>query len=328
MLQLSLVEVDPEGPEALGLLREAAREARALYPEELDPGAPWPTNGPTPPGGVYLLACSPQAPLGCGALRPLGGTVAEVRRVFVTQSARRCGIARLVLRELEARARRMGYSTLRLETGYKQIAAMRLYEGMGYVRIEPFGPYVGDPASVCFEKSLEQGEASAGRDTPAAAPAPSGRSEQAARPGPLARAARLAYPAPPMHHGSCHCGAVTLTLPSTPEVATSCNCSLCRRIGGPWVYYEFGTVRIEGHPENTLAYIQGDRTLRTIRCRTCGCVTHWEPIDPHPGARHGVHLGNFDPALLAAVKVRRFDGADTWTFFDEAPPSDGPAEAS
>ena len=52
-----------------------------------------------------------------------------------------------------------------------------------------------------------------------------------------------------MLEGSCHCGAVRLTLPSPPEVATDCNCSLCRRIGGPWVYYEFGTVRIEGHPE-------------------------------------------------------------------------------
>ena len=35
------------------------------------------------------------------------------------------------------------------------------------------------------------------------------------------------------HKGACHCGAVRLTLPSTPEVTTSCNCSLCRRIGGP-----------------------------------------------------------------------------------------------
>jgi len=123
-----------------------------------------------------------------------------------------------------------------------------------------------------------------------------------------------------MHQGTCHCGAVKLTLPATPEVATSCNCSLCRRIGGPWVYFEFGTVRIEGHPEHTSAYIQSDGTLRTIRCRECGCVTHWEPLDPKPGAKHGVHLGNFARELLASVKVRQFDGADTWTFFDERPP--------
>lgn len=120
-----------------------------------------------------------------------------------------------------------------------------------------------------------------------------------------------------MHHGSCHCGAVRLRLPATPAVATKCNCSLCRRIGGPWVYCEFGTVEIEGHPENTVAYVQGDRTLSTIHCRTCGCVTHWEPLPPTPGARHGVNLGNFDPALIASVRVRRFDGAQTWAFLDE-----------
>ncbi len=120
-----------------------------------------------------------------------------------------------------------------------------------------------------------------------------------------------------MYTGSCHCGAVRITLPFKPEVATACNCSLCRRIGGPWVYFEFGTVKIQGHPEATAEYIQGDKTLRTIHCRTCACVTHWEPLQPTPGAKQGVNLGNFDPELIASVRVRRLDGANTWKFFDE-----------
>ena len=76
-----------------------------------------------------------------------------------------------------------------------------------------------------------------------------------------------------MHQGSCHCGAVRLTLPSTPTVATECNCSLCRRIGGIWAYFEFGTVTVTGHPQATDEYIWGDRTLRNVRCRNCGNVT-------------------------------------------------------
>ena len=120
-----------------------------------------------------------------------------------------------------------------------------------------------------------------------------------------------------MYTGSCHCGAVRMTLPSKPEVATDCNCSLCRRIGGPWVYFEFGTVKIEGHPKATAEYVWGDKTLRTIHCKTCGCVTHWEPLQATPGAKHGVNLGNFDPELIASVRVRRFDGANTWKFIDE-----------
>jgi len=120
-----------------------------------------------------------------------------------------------------------------------------------------------------------------------------------------------------MHEGSCHCGAVRIKIPSTPLVATACNCSRCRRIGGPWVYFELGTVQIEGHPGNTADYVWGDKTLRSIFCRHCGCVTHWEPLDPSVVTKQGVNLGNFDPALIAAVRVRKFDGANTWRFFDE-----------
>jgi len=116
--------------------------------------------------------------------------------------------------------------------------------------------------------------------------------------------------------GTCHCGAVTIELPSAPEKATSCNCSICRRLGAVWTYYEFGIVKVTGHPEHTQEYIQGDRTLSTVRCSTCGCTTHWEPLKPEPGARHGVNLRNFDPKLLHSVLVRRFDGADTWEFLE------------
>lgn len=116
--------------------------------------------------------------------------------------------------------------------------------------------------------------------------------------------------------GSCHCGAVRLVLPSAPGEATSCNCSLCRRSGAICAYYALGTVSVQGHPENTEAYVWGDRTIRNIRCRTCGVFTHWEPIDRKPGSRHGVNLRNFDPRLLESVQVRRFDGADTWTFLE------------
>lgn len=108
--------------------------------------------------------------------------------------------------------------------------------------------------------------------------------------------------------GSCHCGAVRLRLPTAPGTATSCNCSLCRRTGGIWTYYELGAVSIQGHPEHTERYVWGDRTLANFRCKICGIATHWEPLEAVPGARHGVNLRNFEPQLLESVVVRRFDG--------------------
>jgi len=73
-------------------------------------------------------------------------------------------------------------------------------------------------------------------------------------------------------------------------------------------------VLIRGHPENTVDYNQGDRALRTLRCKTCGVATHREPLVPNGDNRQGINPNHFDPAPVASVPVRRLDGADSWTF--------------
>jgi len=75
-------------------------------------------------------------------------------------------------------------------------------------------------------------------------------------------------------------------------------------------------VQVLGHPENTAEYVWGAKTIRTFRCRHCGCVTHWEPQQLEANSRVGVNIRNFDPSALGTVPVRRFDGADTWAYLD------------
>ena len=120
-----------------------------------------------------------------------------------------------------------------------------------------------------------------------------------------------------MLSGTCHCGAVRVEVPTPPAAVTLCNCSLCRRLGALWAYYKVGTVRVSGHPEHTDGYIWGDRTLRTVRCRHCGCITHWEPLDPKPDGHMAVNVRNFDPDELENLRIRRFDGAVSWKYLDE-----------
>lgn len=146
--------VDPQGADAIALLAEAAVEASALYPELHDPTAPGPTNAPTPPRGIDLVAYLDGTAVACGALRPLDDDTAEVRRMYVRRSHRRLGLASAILHALEQAAADFGYRTLRLETGYRQQPAIALYEVRGFAHIAPFGPYVDDPTSVCFEKQL------------------------------------------------------------------------------------------------------------------------------------------------------------------------------
>jgi GNAT superfamily N-acetyltransferase len=162
-MQLADVEIvvsDPQGADALALLREAAIEARALYPELHAPGAAWPTNERTQARGVYLVAYQDGRPVGCGALRPLSASAVEIRRMFVTASARRQGVGLAILEKLESSAVEFGYAFMRLETGFRQLPAMKLYQSFGFERIPPFGEYANDSTSVCFEKAVRAGQAS------------------------------------------------------------------------------------------------------------------------------------------------------------------------
>jgi len=115
-----------------------------------------------------------------------------------------------------------------------------------------------------------------------------------------------------MVEASCHCGAVTIEVDAAPTELTSCNCSICRRLGALWCYYAPAQVRVSGA---TATYQWGDRTLDLHRCVTCGCTTHWTPLDP-TGERMGVNARLMDPAIVEAARVRRLDGASTWEWLD------------
>ncbi len=116
-----------------------------------------------------------------------------------------------------------------------------------------------------------------------------------------------------MIEASCHCGSVRIQVETAPTELTSCNCSICRRLGGLWAYYAPSQVRAAG---KTSVYIWGDRTLELHHCPSCGCTTHWTPIDPAL-ERMGINARLMDPAVIAPARIRRLDGADTWKYLDE-----------
>lgn len=116
--------------------------------------------------------------------------------------------------------------------------------------------------------------------------------------------------------GSCHCGAVRFEAAHLPSELRDCNCSLCRRLGARWAYYKLDEVTMSGATE---AYIQGDKTLETHRCVTCGCAMFWLPLPVRDEAhydRMGVNTRMCDPKALSGIRVRLLDGADTWNLLD------------
>jgi GNAT superfamily N-acetyltransferase len=131
------------------------RELRARYDGAGEPGTP-PSAADV---GVVLVARTPEGDaLGCGALRHLGGGVAELKRMYVAPEARGRGLSKVLLAGLEAAALERGWSTLRLETGPRQPEAIALYERAGYRPIPAFGAYVGaadTEDALFFERVLD-----------------------------------------------------------------------------------------------------------------------------------------------------------------------------
>src|ERR1700730_14817167 len=66
---------------------------------------------------------------------------AEVKRMYVRDAARGRGVAQALLVRIEQAARDSGFSLLRLETGARQIAALRFYQQAGFQICAAFDTY-------------------------------------------------------------------------------------------------------------------------------------------------------------------------------------------
>jgi putative acetyltransferase len=142
----------PHSDDVLALLRQGDEFALALYPAESYYGLDLPS---LEADDVSLfVAREDGAAMGTAALVDRGDGSAEIKRMFVTGAARGLGIGRSLLEALERHARTSGITTVQLETGLPQVAAIALYEKLGYAQIPRFGQYVDDPTSYCMEKHL------------------------------------------------------------------------------------------------------------------------------------------------------------------------------
>ncbi|WP_165375486.1 GNAT family N-acetyltransferase [Sanguibacter massiliensis] len=133
-------------------------------------GVPGPTDeaahgvDPTTVVAAVMLRVDDE-PVGFGALRDISGDddpsgivhapgTAELKRLYVATGHRGRGLSRILLRALEARAFALGMRRIVLETGTQQPESMGLYLGEGYLPIEQYGEFWGEPDSRCFAKDL------------------------------------------------------------------------------------------------------------------------------------------------------------------------------
>ncbi|RYG90620.1 GFA family protein [Loktanella sp. IMCC34160] len=120
-----------------------------------------------------------------------------------------------------------------------------------------------------------------------------------------------------MIEGKCHCGAVQWRFDRTPEDATVCNCTVCRRYGVIWAYdWEGEAIHTSGPTHHYRRADSGD--IEFHFCPTCGCVSWWRGHEPNKDGRTriAVNLRLAEPEVVAHIPVDRFDGLVT---FDDTP---------
>jgi putative acetyltransferase len=131
----------------------------------------------SPPGSVFALAIEalkrPEitfwsawrgpALCGCGALKELSASSAEVKSMRTRQAYLGQGVGQAVLDRIIETARSRNYQSLHLETGTGPAfaAAHRLYLRNGFSWSGPFGDYVATDFNVFMFKSLVPGKGAA-----------------------------------------------------------------------------------------------------------------------------------------------------------------------
>jgi GNAT superfamily N-acetyltransferase len=145
---------NPDSPAAQWCLEQYFTELAGRFDNGFDPvrSISASTEEMTPPAGLFVVAWLDGAPVGCGALKVGLECTGEVKRMWTSPRARGLGVARRILRQLEAWARDAGLTRLRLETNRALIEAQALYRAEGYAEVEAFNaePY----AHHWFEKRL------------------------------------------------------------------------------------------------------------------------------------------------------------------------------
>jgi len=154
MNAVEIAPIDPAHPHAQHCIRSYFEELDRRFDTGFDPTRSIPADEESLrlPAGLLLVATVASEPVGCGALKFHGEEPAELKRMWVAESARGLGIGRRLLSELERHASKHGARVIRLETNKTLTEAISLYRSAGYVEVPRFNdePY----AHHWFEKRL------------------------------------------------------------------------------------------------------------------------------------------------------------------------------
>jgi putative acetyltransferase len=145
---------DLTGPTIAALLQEHVDQMRAITPPESKHALD--LDSLRAPDITLWTAHDGDHLVGCGALKHLDPTSAEIKSMRTASTSQRRGVAATLLTHLITEARHRHYQHLYLETGAGDFfqPARTLYQRFGFQLCEPFADYQPDPNSVHMALTL------------------------------------------------------------------------------------------------------------------------------------------------------------------------------
>lgn len=106
------------------------------------------------PYGAIFLAEHGDKIIGCVAVRPLKDDTCEMKRLYVKPEAQGLKAGRLLAEAIIDKAKALGYKKMQLDTLERLVPALKLYENLGFKRINS---YYSNPLDQVVYLELELG---------------------------------------------------------------------------------------------------------------------------------------------------------------------------
>jgi len=150
-MEFKLIKTDSEDLRFKSLVKMLDQELKITDGDEHDYYHQF--NGINDINHVMIATQNDQA-VACGAFKQFDSRSVEIKRMYTLNNYRRRGLALNILNALELWASENGFEKCILETGKRQVSAIKLYTKTGYRQIENYAQYKDMDNSVCFGKYI------------------------------------------------------------------------------------------------------------------------------------------------------------------------------
>ncbi|MDR3598694.1 GNAT family N-acetyltransferase [Clostridium sp.] len=148
---MKIIKTSPEAQDAILLIEELSKTLEFITGDSGKNS--FNSNDVCVPRSLFVIAYDENGEAtGCGGIRPINESIAEVKRMFAKEKTK--GVGTEILFYLETQAKELGYSTLWLETRLINEGAVAFYKKRGYYKIQNYGKYVDNSKAICFEKKI------------------------------------------------------------------------------------------------------------------------------------------------------------------------------